>query len=253
MTDTHAHLNDERFAGDLADTIARAAEKGVGSILVCGWDIPSGRQAADMAAAYPSVYAAAGVHPHDSESWSPEAAEDIRELSAKGRIVAVGEIGLDYYYDLEFRESQLVCFREQLKLSLELDLPVSIHSRCAMEDTIGALREYPGVRGVLHCFSGTMEQMSDLLDMGLYIGAAGPVTFKSSEDLRSVIRYVPADRLLLETDCPYMAPAPLRGRRNEPWMVCHVLEKMAGLLNMEPADLEALTDDNARRLFGLRG
>ena len=251
MTDTHAHLNDTRFEADLIDTVSRAAEKGVCRILVCGWDVHSSRAAVDMASCFPSLYAAAGVHPHDSECWSGAAAGEIKRLAACSKSVAIGEIGLDYYYDLEYKDKQLHCFKEQLSLALEMDMPVSIHSRCAMEDTIGCLRDFPGIRGVLHCFSGSCEQLTALLDMGLYIGAAGPVTFKSSDDLRRVIKYVPVDRLLIETDCPYMAPVPFRGKRNEPYMVCRILDTLAGLLGIEAAALEARTDENARILFGL--
>ena len=251
MTDTHAHLNDPLFDSDIPAVLERSAANGVRYIIVCGWDIPSSERAVALAGSYDSVYAAAGVHPHDSPSWSSQTEQALLGLLQDNKVVALGEIGLDYYYDLEFKELQQACFRQQLAIALERRIPVSIHSRQAMKDTIAILKEYRGITGVLHFFTGDRDDLKELLNMGLFIGADGPLTFKSSSDLRSVIKDAPEDRILLETDCPYMAPVPFRGKRCEPYMVRHILEYLAELRQTDPLVLKETIRSNTYRLFGI--
>ncbi len=252
MTDTHSHLNDPQFSADIPEVIARARDNGVGRMIVCSWDHASSLDAVRLAEGYDGVYAAVGVHPHDSSRWSASALNDIRKTAASDGVVAIGEIGLDYYYDSDIKTIQKECFCDQLALAKELDMPVSVHSRNAMADTVSLLREHPGAKGVIHFFTGDRNELRLVLDMGFYIGVDGPLTFKSSGDLRDVIRYVPSDRLLLETDCPYMAPVPMRGKRNEPYMIRFILEYLAELLGADRDLLERVTDGNAETLFGIK-
>lgn len=249
MIDTHSHLNDSQFSDNIAETINRAVETGVDKVIVCGWDIDSSRKAVDLSKQYSNIYAASGIHPHDSRGWCNNWSEIICMLAADS--VAIGEIGLDYYYDYEFKTAQENCFRKQLELAIELNKPVSIHSREAMTDTISILRDYPEIRGVVHFFSGSMYELKQILDMGLYIGVDGPITFRSSSDLREVLAAAPLDRLLTETDCPYLTPVPFRGKRNEPAMVRYVLDKLAEIHNINAKELEEHINTNVNTLFGI--
>ena len=256
--DSHAHIDGEEFAADLDDVLARARAAGVRAILTVGTGNPhSGtlERAVALAARYPDVYASAGVHPHDARHFDEEAAQRLEEiLNAGSPVVALGEIGLDYHYDNSPREAQREVFARQLRMARAMRLPVIIHSREADEDTIKILRaEWPGAErsGVLHCFGGGWEMAQAALELGFMISFAGTVTFKKAEAIREVARQVPLDRLLIETDCPYLAPVPVRGRRNEPAYVVHVAKCLADLRGMTVEDVGRVTARNFARLFAV--
>ena len=255
LYDTHAHLNDEAFAADAEETFARAFAAGVKRMNIVGCDEATSAQAVAFAEQYPEVYAVVGIHPSDSDTYTDALEEKLRQWAKHEKVVAIGEIGLDYHFEDDVaHDIQQEVFRRQLRLSRELMLPVVIHSRDAMDDTVRILREEwgsEGIRGVFHCFSGSWEQAKICLDMGFYIGFDGPLTFKNSKKLPKIAELMPADRILIETDCPYMAPEPKRGRRNEPAYVKHIAEKVGALRGISPEEAEDLTYRNGCRLFGV--
>ena len=250
--DTHAHLNDERFDEDRDKLIKSLNENGVSNTCEIGFDIPSSYAAAELAERYSFIYAAAGVHPHDTKSMTEEDLNKLRELLKKEKVVALGEIGLDYYYDNSERDVQRSWFVRQLELAKELGCPVTIHTRDAMEDTINILKEHGSGDGIIHCYSGSRESAKILLDMGYYISFAGPVTFKNANSILEVVKYVPADRILIETDSPYLAPAPFRGKRNCPLYVAEVAKKVAELKNMDLDELAEITLNNAKKVYRIK-
>jgi TatD DNase family protein len=258
FVDSHAHIDGEEFDADRDEVVARARAAGVRAILNVGTGDPhSGvlERAVAVAEKYEGVYAAVGVHPHDARLYD-EASErlllDI--LRGRGRVVALGEIGLDFHYDNSPRDVQREVFARQLRLAREVALPVIIHSREADNETIEILRaEYAGAAqvGVMHCFGGGMRMAEEALELGFMISFAGNVTFKKAENLREAARAVPIERLLVETDCPFLSPEPLRGRRNEPAHVVETARFVAGLKGVEPEELARATSDNFARLFNL--
>ncbi len=254
LVDTHAHLNSREFDGDRPEVLRRAAEAGVEWIVDVGADLAGSRRAVALAAAEPHVWAAVGVHPHDAAMFDAAALNELRALAADGRVLAIGEIGLDYYRDLSPRPLQREALAAQLALAQDLGLPVIVHDRDAHDDTLAMLRSAAGrgLRGVMHCFSGGPELARDVLDLGLYIGIAGPVTYPKASRLAEVVRLAPLERLLVETDCPYLAPQAYRGRRNEPAYVRLVAERVAELRGLPLAEVGRITSDNARDLFKLR-
>jgi len=198
------------------------------------------------------VYAAVGIHPHEVKGIDGQTYDTLRKLAQQAKVVALGEIGLDFFYDHSPREVQLRCFEEQVELALELDLPVIIHDREAHGETLRVLKRHRGnLRGVVHCFSGDGAMARECLEMGFYLSVAGPVTYKKADQLRAVVKEIPVERLLVETDCPYLAPQPFRGKRNEPAFVVETARRVAEVKGVEPRDLERATEENARRLFGL--
>jgi TatD DNase family protein len=259
FVDSHAHIDGEEFDADRDEVVARAREAGVRAILNVGTGDPHGgelERGVEVAERYEGVYAAVGVHPHDARLYD-EAAERrlIKILKGGGRVLALGEIGLDFHYDNSPREVQREVFARQLRLAREVSLPVIIHSREADDETVEILRGvYAGaVRGgVMHCFGGGRRTAEAVLELGFYVSFAGNVTFKKAESLREVARDVPAERLLVETDCPFMAPVPLRGRRNEPAFVVETARFVASLRGVEPEELGRTTSENFSRLFGVR-
>jgi TatD DNase family protein len=256
MIDSHCHLADEAFLGDLADVASRAQAVGVTGalcILAADDDVEIAR-AAEVRAAWPAVRFATGVHPHRAGHYAGREAETAtaagRAVAAVGA-VALGEIGLDYHYDFAPRPTQRDVFAGQVALARERGLPVVIHTRLAFEDTLAVLREAgSGVRGVLHCFSGTADEAARALALDFYLSLSGILTFPKAGDLRDVARTVPADRLLVETDAPYLAPVPFRGRRNEPAWVARTLEVLAAARGEAPAALAAQVTANFARLIG---
>jgi len=255
LYDTHAHLNDEAFAEDALEALQRALAAGVMKINVVGCDPDMSALAVKMARENDAVYAAVGIHPSDADKYDDTFEAQLREWAKEEKVVAIGEIGLDYHYedDIDHNIQQDV-FRRQLQLARELMLPIVIHSRDAMEDTIRIIREEQpqgGFKGVFHCFSGSWEQAQVCLDLGFYIGFDGPLTFKNSKKLPRVAKEMPLDRLLIETDCPYMAPEPKRGRRNEPALVGHIAAKVAELRGISVEEAEEITYENGCRLFGV--
>ncbi|MHB1134116.1 MAG: TatD family hydrolase [Chloroflexota bacterium] len=261
LVDSHAHLDDEAFAADRADVLARARAAGVTRIVSVGADLASSRANVALAASTPGVWASVGVHPHEAAGLNEAAGLDeaalaeLRSLAAQPRVVAIGEIGLDFYRDLSPRPAQQAAFRAQLALARELGLPAIVHDREAHDEVLAVLREwagaYPAARGVLHCFSGDEALARAAIELGFYISLAGPVTYANARRLQSLAAILPLERLLVETDCPYLTPVPRRGQRNEPALVALVAEKVAALRGLAPADLAAATTANARRLFGL--
>jgi len=249
LVDSHAHLDDRRFEKDRAAVIARCFEARIGVITI-GADIASSREAVRLAGRHRGVWAAVGVHPHDAKTVTPEILSELVRLA--DRAVAFGEIGLDYYRDLSPRDVQREAFSNQLDLARRRGLPVVIHNRDATEDLLAILRDHGGPhRGVVHSFLGERSLAEALVDMGFHLGIGGPVTFGKSERLREAVRAVPIDRLLLETDCPYLTPVPYRGRRNEPAYVRFVQQAIAELRGVEPDEIAAATTGNAMRLFEL--
>jgi TatD DNase family protein len=250
--DSHAHLTAEQFAPDLDAVIARAQEAGVERILTLGTDVASSRAAIALAEKYAPVYAAVGVHPEVARTASLQDVETIRELAAAPKVVAIGEIGLDYYWDKESADLQQQFFERQLELAVELSLPVAIHDREAHEQVIRTLESLSGrgVRGVLHSFSGDEAMAQEALALGFFISFAGPVTFLNAHKPPAIARTVPLEKLLVETDSPYLSPHPLRGRRNEPANVTRVAGRIAELKGLGVWEVAAQTAQNARALFG---
>jgi TatD DNase family protein len=259
LVDTHCHLNFDSLAPELDWVLARAEESGVRACIIPAIDLPSCAEAADLAARYPSIFAAAGIHPNSSADYDSPHAEALDEWLASGRFVAVGEIGLDYHWDDSPREAQLRALESQLALAARHALPVIIHNREASDDVIavleswagglsGALKDRPGV---LHSFSGTPHIAERALATGFYLGFTGPITYKKADELRAIAAATPLDRILIETDSPFLTPAPYRGQRNEPARVRLVAEKLAEVRSVPLADIADATTHNAIRLFGL--
>ncbi|HET7010773.1 MAG TPA: TatD family hydrolase [Anaerolineales bacterium] len=257
LADTHCHLCLEAFAGDLEAVLARAAEAGVERILVPGIDMATSRRAVQLAETHPILFAAVGLHPHGASDWSAAAYDELRSLARSPRVVAIGETGLDYYRDYAPRDRQRQAFDRQLELADELGLPVVVHSREAERDVLDHLSEWirtntgrPRERpGVLHAFGGDETAASSAAQAGLYIGVAGPVTYPSAVGLRRWIATLPQDRLLTETDAPYLPPTPHRGQRNEPAHVRLVGDAIASTLGVEPGLSRRVFWDNAAALF----
>ena len=257
FVDSHAHIDGEEFDADRDEVVARAWAAGVRAILNVGTGDPHGgnfERAVALTEKYEGVHAAVGVHPHDAKLYDEAAEERLLEFVRSRRVVAVGEIGLDYHYDNSPRDVQREVFARQLRLARAEGLPVIIHSREADEETLEILRaEYAGAGrgGVMHCFGGGPALAEGALGLGFYISFAGNVTFKKAEALREVALTVPLDRLLVETDCPYLAPVPLRGRRNEPAYVVETARFLAGLRGVGPEEFGRTTAENFTRLFGV--
>jgi TatD DNase family protein len=252
LFDSHAHLTDERFAEDLDAVLARAAAAGVTRILTLGADVASSRAAVALANTYPQVYAAVGIHPEAVGEASAGDVEIIRDLAAQPRVVAIGEIGLDYHWDKTTAERQQEFFERQLDLAADLDLPVAIHDREAHDRILETLRgRKRGLRGVLHAFSGDAAMARTAIALGFLISFGGPVTFRNERVAPGVVREMPLEKILIETDSPYLAPHPLRGRRNEPANVARVAERVAELQQVSLEQVSAQTGANGRRLFSV--
>lgn len=253
LFDTHCHLTDERFEQDREQVLANMREAGVELAVVVGDGTQSEQPVFDLAARHPGLYAATGVHPQDALSFSEDTPEKLREWMALPKAVALGEIGLDYYYDNAPHDVQLEVFLRQLLLAREVGKPAIMHIRDAHGDAVSLLRahrsELPA--GVMHCFSGSVETAREYLDMGLYISFAGPVTFKNAARLPEVAQYVPADRILVETDSPYLAPTPMRGKRNEPAFVRFTAEHIARLRGEDEEEFARKCLENGMNLFGI--
>jgi TatD DNase family protein len=258
LIDSHCHLDSPQFDTDRAAVIARAVESSVTGMIDPGVDVPSSRAAVELAQQYESVYAAVGVHPHDAKTLDASGFEDLKSLAHSLKVVGIGEIGLDYYRDLSPRDVQRQAFQVQLELAAELGLPVIIHDRDAHEDVLAILRDWHSMStprrstlGVLHSFSGDATLAESALVLGFSIGIAGPVTYKNSNRLREVVRAVPLERLLVETDAPYLAPHPHRGQRNEPAHVRRVAQAIADIKDLTLEEVVAQTHTNTGVLFGL--
>ena len=249
LIDTHAHLDDEKYALDISDVIKRAYDNGVVRIISCGCDLKSSVKSVRLASEYESVFASVGIHPHDAKNADDKALETIRGLICCEKVIAIGEIGLDYYYNYSPRDAQISCLRRHIELAVETNYPIILHFRDAMEDGLNILSDYSHVNGVLHYFSGDVSQMETLTGMGYYFGVDGPITFKKSEQMQEVVKAMPLDRILLETDSPYLTPVPYRGKRNEPEYVSYVLKKIAQIKDLDENYLSEVIYNNTYRLF----
>ena len=248
--DTHAHYDDERFNDDRAHVLLSLKDSGVCGVIDCGCDLSSSLKAIELSDKYGFVYAAVGIHPHETAEAGANDFDEIKKLFSKEKVVAVGEIGLDYHYDFSPREVQLEFFERQIILSKELDLPIIVHDREAHEDTMNLLKKYKP-KGVVHCFSGSAEMAKEVLKLGMYIGLGGAVTFKNARKPLEVAAIIPDDRLLLETDCPYMAPVPFRGSRCDSTMIAYTAQKLAEERGCEVQSLIDKCRVNAKELFKL--
>lgn len=249
--DTHAHLNDERFDIDRNELISSFKENEISYVCEIGYDMESSEKAYELSQKYDFIYAAVGVHPHDTEVLTDDALYELKALSKKDKVVALGEIGLDYYYDNSPRDIQKKWFIKQLELSKEVKCPITVHTRDAMEDTINILKAHGGGNGIIHCYSGSKESAAILLNMGYYISFAGPVTFKNANSILDVIKYVPTERMLIETDSPYLAPVPYRGKRNCPIYVKEVARVIAEIKGVDLEEIARITLNNAKKVYGI--
>lgn len=253
LVDTHCHLDFDKFDNDRDQVIDRALAAGVGRILNIGSTIEGSKRSVDLAERYDCVYASVGIHPHDSERATDAAFMELRTLAKNKKVVAIGEVGLDYYHNLAPKEAQVEAFVKFIHLAGELDLPIILHARDANRELLDILKkERPGgVRGVMHCFSGDKNILKECLDIGLHISFTCNLTFKNAGDLRETAKEVPVERLLLETDAPYLAPQELRGERNEPAYLVYLVDAWSKILGLSKADIARITTHNAKNLFGL--
>ena len=250
--DTHAHYDDSRFDGDRDAVLAALPEAGVELVLDPGCDLPSSRAAAALAERYGHVYAAAGIHPENCAGFQDADLAALRQLLAQPKVAAIGEIGLDYYWaENPPRDFQQMVFRKQLALAEELDLPVIVHDREAHGDSLSIIREFPAVTGVFHCFSGSPEMAEELLKRGWYLGFDGPITYKNARRAPEVAAITPLERMVVETDAPYLSPVPVRGRRNDSRYLPHVIAKLAEWKGVTPEEMTRITCENGKRLFQL--
>ena len=254
LIDSHAHLDDRRFDQDREQVIERAQQDGITQIINIGCDLASSKRSVALAAKYPCIYATAGIHPHDAKNVPPDYLEQLKKLLQQPKTVAVGEIGLDYYYDHSPRPVQKEVFIQQLNLAQEMQLPVVIHLRDAYGDFLEIMRQrerLAPVNGVMHCYSGSLVVAEECLAMGFYISLAGPVTFKNAGKLKEVARAIPLDKILVETNCPYLTPVPHRGKRNEPAYVKHVAGQIAALKGITLAAISLAVEQNTKKLFAI--
>ncbi len=253
LIDSHCHLEDERFADDRDAVIARMKDAGVSACILAGSDRTSSARVAALTERYDCLYGAVGVHPEEAAGFDEDILAQMTEWLILPRIVAVGEIGLDYHWDTPSREIQRAAFERQTDFAWERGVPAVFHVREAHGDALDAFRARKGrlPRGVLHCFSGSVESAREYLDMGFYLGFDGPLTFKNARNLPEVARYAPPDRILVETDSPYLAPEPVRGRRNEPAYVRYIAEKIAQIKAIPLDALMEQTTENVKKLYGI--
>ncbi len=249
--DTHAHYDDAQFDEDRKELLRAMADHGVGTIVNVSASYASCERVADMVQDYPFMYAAAGVHPDHAGELNEERFARMRELFRRDKVIAVGEIGLDYYWDNESHEVQKKWFIRQLELARELGLPVLIHSREAAADTMEIMKEYAGgLKGVIHCYSYSREMAKEYVKMGFYIGVGGVVTFKNARRLKETVEEIPLESIVLETDCPYLAPVPYRGKRNNSAYIRYVAEEIAKIKGIPCGEVISRTEENAKRLYG---
>lgn len=253
LIDTHAHLNAEQYNDDVEEVIERAKENGVENIVVVGFDRPTIEKAMELTEANEFIYACIGWHPVDAIDMTDEDLAWIEELSAHPKVVALGEMGLDYHWDKSPKEIQKEVFRKQIRLAKKVNLPIVIHNREATSDIVEILKEEDAseVGGIMHCFSGSVETARQCVDMNFFISLGGPVTFKNAKKPKEVAAEIPLEWLLVETDCPYLTPHPHRGKRNEPGYVKLVAEEIANIKGVSFEEVAKITTENAKKLFGI--
>ena len=251
LFDTHAHMDDRAFDADREELLAGLPEQGIGLLMNPGCSLASSRNAVALAEKYGYIYAAVGSHPDAADEICDAVLDEYRKLCKlhPQKVRAIGEIGLDYHYEDIPREIQKRAFTAQMELARELDLPVIVHEREAHEDGLAIVKAFPEVRGVFHCFSGSAELARQLTDLGWYIGFTGVLTFKNARRAIEAARTIPLERIVIETDCPYMSPEPFRGRRNDPSRVFRMAEKLAEIRNITPEEAQAITMENGKRLY----
>lgn len=253
IIDSHAHYDDDQFDNDRAEVLQRIRQQGVVRVVNPASNLASAHRCIQLADAYDIIYAAVGVHPHDASEFSGETLTALKALASHKKVVAIGEVGLDYHYDFSPRAAQKECLAAHVALALELKLPLILHDRESHQDILDILRSEKAhaAGGVFHCFTGSVEMAKEVLEMGFYIALGGAVTFKNARRPVEVAAYVPADRLLVETDSPYMAPVPYRGKRNDSGYLKEIINTLAAIRKTEPEQLALTTAENANRLFGL--
>ena len=252
LFDTHAHLDDQAFDQDRRELIAQLPQAGIGLVMNPGCSLASSRNAAALAREYDFLYAAVGSHPDAADEVTPQVLDAYRQLCRDNpKVLAIGEIGLDYHYEDIPRQRQLAAFRDQMSLAQELGLPVIVHEREAHADGMAVVEEFPQVTGVFHCYSGSAEMAQWLVSRGWYIGFTGVLTFKNARKAVEVAQQLPLDRIVLETDCPYMSPEPHRGKRNDPSRLPFMAQKLAQLRGLSTEEVAAITTENGRRLYRL--
>jgi TatD DNase family protein len=253
LFDTHAHLNAIQYEEDIVEVIQRAKTERVSHIVVVGFDKDTIKRAMELTEQYEMIYAAVGWHPVDAIDMTDEDLEWIKALASHPKVVAIGEMGLDYYWDKSPKDIQMDVFRRQIRLAKEVKLPIIIHNRDATEDVVKILKKENAseVGGIMHCFTGSLEVAKQCMDMNFYISFGGPVTFKNAKKPKEVATEIPLERLLIETDCPYLTPHPFRGKRNEPSYVKYIAEQIAELKGLSFEEVAKITSDNAMKLFGI--
>ncbi len=251
LFDTHAHLNDPAFDPDREELMAGLAQKGIGYVMNAGCSLKSSRDIVAMAERYPWLYGSVGSHPDSADEVNEEVIEAYRKLCRHEKVKAIGEIGLDYYYEDIPRDIQKNAFRMQMALAQELDMPVIVHEREAHDDGMRIVKEFPKVTGVFHCYSGSAEMARQLVKMGWYIGFTGVLTFKNARKAVETAASIPLDRIVIETDCPFMAPEPYRGKRNDPGYLPRMAEKLAEIRGISVEEATRITTENAKRLYRL--
>ena len=252
LFDTHAHYDAEQFDPDRDEVLSGLPGRGVSLVVNPGCDLPSSCRAVELAEQYPHVYAAIGYHPENCAPYEPSHLDQLREMAKHPKVVAIGEIGLDYYWEENPpREFQQQVFRAQLALARELNLPVIVHDREAHADSLAIVKEFPDVRGVFHCYSGSVELAKELVKLGWMISFTGVLTYKNARKAVEVAEAIPLDRLMIETDSPYMSPVPHRGKRNDSGYVLHVCEKLAEIKGILTEDCARITMSNGKKFFGI--
>jgi TatD DNase family protein len=251
--DTHAHLFLPNFENDLDEVITRARNKGIDYIIVPATDIKTANRTIELCEKYDFIYGAVGIHPHDSKDWNPALLNEIKDLSKHKKIVAIGEIGLDYYYDFSPKEKQIEAFRSQIELAINFNLPVIIHNRESDEDMLKIIKEYcgSGLKAQFHCFNASLKDANEYIRMGHFISFTGNITFKKADQLRDILSNISLEHIMLETDSPFMTPVPYRGKRNEPSNVKLIAEKIAEVHNVTLEDIARSTSYNVFRMFGI--
>ena len=251
--DSHAHIQLDRFDSDRSVVIERAKNSQVSIILVVGFDISTSHLAVELADRYDHIYATVGLHPHDAKRFTPQTLREIALLAEHPKVVALGEMGLDYHRNLSPKSVQKRVFEEQLDLATQLDLPIVVHNRNAFDDILSILENHSQLTGgVLHCFSENTKSMDRVIDVGFHIGIGGPVTYKKSQDLKQVVKVMPADSFLIETDCPWLAPQLRRGKRNEPAYITEIATKIAELRQVTIESVGQTSSQNFRKLFSIK-
>lgn len=252
--DSHAHYDDEEFDNDRKEVLEELKNEGVIGIMNCSSSYKSIAKTCELINTYDFIYGAVGIHPENADEFKDEMLDEFKDIIKKNpKVKAIGEIGLDYYWDENpDKEIQKDVFRKHMKLAEELNLPVIIHDRDAHEDTLNIIKEFPNVKGVVHCFSGSVEFAKECLKLGYYIGVTGVVTFKNAKKVVKVVKEVPVERLLVETDCPYMAPEPNRGKRNKSSYIKYVIEKISEIKEINPKEFNLKVNENLQNLFKIQ-